>query len=285
MEESRGNIRDRLLKMAQQHQASILQQIRQREMREFAGKGVYCPLCQGEFRSFAPFYAWQYYDAENSPGTNPVWQCVKNESVRRCPSCASLERQRLLWLFLMEEKKLPGLMPLRLLEFAPDIPFLQYFSSLSGLDYHPCDLDPRQARYQAYPEKVKQADICNIPYPAASFDVILCNHVLEHVEDDRKAMQELFRVMRPGGWGVFQVPLDENRERTLEDKSIQSPEDREKYYGQVDHLRLYGRDYPQRLEDVGFKAQAVKYPACFSEEDIQKYGLDTGEDIYLVEKA
>lgn len=285
MEKSRGNIRERMLKMAQQHQASILQQIRQREMREFAGKGVYCPLCQSEFHSFAPFYSWQFYSAENSPDTEPAWQCVKNEKVRRCPSCASLERQRLLWLFLMEEKKLPDQLPLRLLEFAPDIPFLQYFSSLPGLDYHPCDLDPGQARYQAHPELVQKADIAAIPYPEDFFDIILCNHVLEHVENDRKAMQELYRVMRFGGWGVFQVPLDKTREHTLEEESIQSPEDREKYYGQVDHLRLYGKDYPGRLEEAGFTVRIVRFPARFSEEEIHKYGLDPEEDIYLAEKA
>jgi SAM-dependent methyltransferase len=254
-------------------------------MREFAGEGVYCPVCQSTFRTFAPFFAWQYFPTEKPADTKPAWQCVENDWVRRCPSCQSLERQRLLWLFLMEKMNLTGNLPLRLLEFAPDIPFLSYFSSLTGLEYHPCDLNPGQARYQSCPGRVRAADITAIPYPEGFFDVILCNHVLEHVEDDRKAMQELYRVMRPGGWGVFQVPLDQSRELSLEDEDIQSPEDREKYYGQVDHCRLYGKDYPKRLEEAGFRVRVVRFPESFSDEEKQKYGLDPGEDIYFVRKA
>jgi predicted SAM-dependent methyltransferase len=94
-------------------------------------------------------------------------------------------------------------------------------------------------------------------------------------------MKELYRVMKPGGFGIFQVPIDYTREETLEDPNINTPELREKYYWQKDHVRLYGKDYPKRLEQAGFKVKAVDYQSELGKELCQRYRLTDGEILYV----
>lgn len=123
----------------------------------------------------------------------------------------------------------------RLLHVAPERCFLKRFEKLPALDYVTADLESPLA-------KVKM-DIQRIPFPDGEFDVIFCNHILEHVDDDRRAMREMYRVMRPGGWGIMLSPVNTERETTYEDPSITDPAERERHFGQKDHLRDYGRDY------------------------------------------
>jgi ubiquinone/menaquinone biosynthesis C-methylase UbiE len=129
-----------------------------------------------------------------------------------------------------------------------------------------------------------KADICNLPFESDSFDVILCNHVLEHILDDTKAMQELFRVLRPGGMGIFQIPQDLNLEKTFEDHSITDKKERAKIFGQYDHVRIYGRDYFQKLRTIGFEVNEVDYTAALSDQEIDRYRLAKGEIIPVVYK-
>ncbi|NND16678.1 MAG: methyltransferase domain-containing protein, partial [Eudoraea sp.] len=129
-----------------------------------------------------------------------------------------------------------------------------------------------------------KADLRNLPFENDTFDVILCNHVLEHIPDDEAAMKELYRVMKPGGWGVFQIPQDIYREKTFEDNSITDKAERTRIFGQYDHVRIYGLDYFDRLKEVGFEAEGINYTADFVPEDIERYGLAEGELIPLVRK-
>ena len=191
------------------------------------------------------------------------------------PSTLSLERHRLLWLFLntktdffKAEKKV--------LHFAPEQCFLKRFRELKNLDYTTTDL--------LSPIADVKADICDLPFEDNSYDVILCNHVLEHIPDDTKAMQELYRVMKPGGYGIFQIPQDLNREVTFEDDSITDRDERAKIFGQYDHVRVYGRDYFDKLRSIGFKVEEVDYTASLSDEDIERYCLAKGEIIPVVYK-
>ncbi len=115
-----------------------------------------------------------------------------------------------------------------------------------------------------------KADICNLPFEDNNFDVILCNHVLEHIPDDKKAMQELFRVLKPGGWGIFQIPQDINRKNTFEDNSITDPKERAKIFGQYDHVRIYGLDYFEKLRSVGFEVEEVRYSDKLTSTEIEK---------------
>ena len=152
---------------------------------------------------------------------------------------------------------------------APEQCFLHLFKKLKNLDYTTADL---------YAPKVDvKADILNLPFAENSFDMVFCNHVLEHIEDDAKAMSELFRVLKPGGMGIFQVPQDLNREKTFEDFSITDPEERAEHFGQYDHVRVYGRDYFDRLRKAGFQVLEVDYSKNLSSEKIDKYRLVKGE--------
>lgn len=191
------------------------------------------------------------------------------------PSTLSLERHRLLWLYLKNETDLFNTEK-KLLHFAPEQCFLKRFRELKNLDYTTTDL--------LSPIADVKADICNLPFEDNSYDVIFCNHVLEHIPDDTKAMQELFRVMKPGGWGIFQIPQDLNRDVTFEDDSITDKAERAKIFGQYDHVRVYGRDYFDKLRSIGFTVEEVDYTSTLSDSEIDKFRLAKGEIIPLVRK-
>src|SRR4249920_3892182 len=102
-------------------------------------------------------------------------------------------------------------------------------------------------------------DISKIPYKANCFDVIICNHVLEHIPNDRQAMSDLYRVLKPGGWAILQVPISLSLDRTYEDPTAVTREEREKKFGQHDHVRIYAKDYKDRLENVGFTVEVYSF--------------------------
>ena len=197
------------------------------------------------------------------------------------PSTLSLERHRLLWLYLQNEtnfftKDTETSSAFRVLHFAPEQCFLKRFRELKHIEYTTTDL--------LSPIADVKADICNLPFEDNSYDVIFCNHVLEHIPDDIKAMQELYRVLKPGGTGIFQIPQDLKREKTFEDDSITDKKERAKIFGQYDHVRVYGRDYFDKLRSIGFKVDEVDYTAKLSGAEITKYCLAKGEIIPVVYK-
>lgn len=147
---------------------------------------------------------------------------------------------------------------------------------MKNLDYTTTDLNSPLADVKA--------DICHLPFDNNSFDVILCNHVLEHIPDDSKAMSEMLRVLKPGGWGVFQIPQDLKREITFEDNSITDKKERQRIFGQYDHVRVYGRDYFDKLRGIGFEVEEVDYTHILSENELDKYRLAKGEIIPVVRK-
>ena len=191
------------------------------------------------------------------------------------PSTLSLERHRLFWLYLKNETHFFSA-NIKVLHFAPEQCFLKRLRSLENINYTTTDLNS--------PIADVKADICNLPFDDDSYDVIFCNHVLEHIPDDTKAMRELYRVMKPGGWGIFQIPQDLNREFTFEDHTITNKTERTKIFGQYDHVRIYGRDYFDRLRAVGFKVEPVDYTQTLTLEEVDKYRLAKGEIIPLVKK-
>jgi predicted SAM-dependent methyltransferase len=156
---------------------------------------------------------------------------------------------------------------------APEQCFLTLFKKMNNLDYTTADL------YS--PIVDVKADILELPFGENEFDIVFCNHVLEHIVDDQKAMKELFRVMKPGGMGVFQVPQDLTRENSFEDAQIKTPEDRAKYYGQYDHVRVYGRDYFDRLRNAGFKVKEINLTQTMKSDLVDRYRLMEGEILPL----
>lgn len=218
----------------------------------YAGNQVECPVCRHTYRKFLPY-------GRINPRPNAL-----------CPSCLSLERHRLIWLYLRErtpffERRLD------VLHVAPEQCFMKAFEKQHGDRYITADLESPLA-------KVKM-DIHHMPFADRSFDVVLCNHVLEHVDNDIHAMTEIHRVLRPGGFAILQVPFFAPvPEVTVEDPSITNPRDREIHFGQDDHVRKFGKDYADRINRSGLVAQ----PDTFARElpEAARYGISKGEVIY-----
>ena len=184
------------------------------------------------------------------------------------PGTLSLERHRLLWLYLKYKTDFFTAKK-KVLHMAPEQCFLPIFKKMDNLDYTTADL------YS--PIVDVKADILDLPFEDNSFDVVFCNHVLEHIEDDTKAMRELYRVLKPKGMGIFQVPQDLSLDNTYEDFSITSEEERKKHFGQYDHVRIYGKDYFDRLQKVGFTVKEVDYSKTVSAGIVDKYRITPGE--------
>jgi len=164
----------------------------------------------------------------------------------------------------------------KMLHFAPEQTLYKKFSSLENIDYWPVDINPNM------PGVRKAVDITNISFDDNSIDVIICNHVLEHIPDEEKALSELYRVLAQDGFAFLNVPII--RETTLENPAYNTPELRFKYYGQDDHVRAYGKDYPDRLRKAGFKVEIVEYCKNLQPEQVKRYGLTKNETFYLCRK-
>ena len=223
----------------------------------FKGNNFTDPIDGKSYRKFLPYGYGKQRENALSPGT------------------LSLERHRQMWLFLQNETDF-FTKNYKVLHIAPEQEFLRKFKKMKNLDYTSADLFS--------PIVDVKADILDLPFEDESFDVIFCNHVLEHIEDDRKAMSELYRVMKKGGWGILQVPMKNSLEKTYEDFTITDPKERQKHFGQYDHVRWYGMDYFDRLKSVGFDAEANFYSQKFSDADIKKFGLNRNEILPIVRK-
>ncbi len=147
---------------------------------------------------------------------------------------------------------------------------------MENLDYTTTDLNS--------PIADVKADICDLPFKDDQFDFIICNHVLEHIPNDTQAMKEIYRVLKPGGTAILQVPYKADLSTTFSDDSITDREERTRIFGQYDHVRVYGMDYFKKLESIGFKVTAEDYTQRFSEEELEKYRLPKGELIPVCKK-
>ena len=225
----------------------------------YVGRGKECPICGCRRRKFLPY-----------------GYVVQRENAL-CPNCLSLERHRMLWLYLKDQTTLFDTRP-QLLHIAPEVALMKRLRRI----------------YTEVPERYQTADlespladmhfdIQHIPLEGESVDVIFCNHILEHVEDDRVALAELYRIMRQGGWGVMLSPVDRSREHTFEDDTITDAAERTRLFGQYDHRRVYGRDYAQRLAAAGFEVEEIAFAKALSEGAVKLYGL-SDEHLYIVRK-
>lgn len=225
----------------------------------YKGNNVECPVCERSFRKFLS------YGSEVAHRENVL-----------CPFDLTLERHRLMWLYLKDHSNFLTAEKLDVLHIAPEQCFFKRFKAQTNLNYLTGDLFSPLADIHF--------DLHSIPLEDNKFDVIFCNHVLEHVDDAMQCMQELYRVMKPGGWGIFQVPQDFTRDVTYEDPSIVTPEDREKHYWQKDHVRLFGKDYPDWLRKAGFTVEEFRQQSNYSKELIDRYRLAPTEILYIARK-
>lgn len=193
------------------------------------------------------------------------------------PHSLSLERHRTVWLYLQKHTDFFSA-PLRMLHLAPEYCYLRLFRNMENLDYVTGDLNSPWADHHF--------DVHAIPFEDNSFDVVMANHLLEHVDDDLAVMKEFHRVMKPGGWGIFQVPIDYKNPRTEEDKSVTDPAERERLYWQRDHVRLFGfEDYPEQLRKAGFEVEVVNVAEEVGAEAAGRFALGEEHNVYFVRKA
>ena len=181
-----------------------------------------------------------------------------------CPGTLSLERHRLLWLYLDRETNFLS-SNLKVLHVAPEQVFYKKFKKLKNWEYFTFDLNSPIADIKG--------DLTSTNFKDESFDLIICNHVLEHIEDDKSALDEMYRILKYNGISILQVPINVKRENTFEDLSIKSKIQREKYFGQYDHVREYGLDFKDRVEHAGFKVEMINYSKKISQDLVIKYGL------------
>ena len=225
----------------------------------YRGNRYECPLCGRRYRKLL---AYGY---------------VTSRENALCPHCLSLERHRLLWLYLERETTLFESLP-HLLHIAPEVCLMRHL----------------KPHYKSSPERYQTADlespladlhfdIQQIPLADESFDVVICNHLMEHVEDDLRAMRELHRILKKGGWGVLLSPVDLQRATTFEDDSITDPKERTRIFGQYDHRRLYGNDFADRLREAGFEVEDLDYAARLTPEERTRYALPE-DHIYVIHK-
>jgi SAM-dependent methyltransferase len=194
-----------------------------------------------------------------------------------CFKCNSYDRERLLYIYLFHELDIKGKAhDLSILHIAPEH---HLTTKLGGMKFKKYQCGDKYTTGYSYPEHVMDMDVTDIPFEDGAFDLVICNHVLEHIPDDQRAMREIFRVLKNGGQALLQVPFSMNSTETIEDFSITSPEEREQAFGQFDHVRIYGRNYFDRLRKVGFNVStlniSMKYP---------KAGLNRNEELFVILK-
>jgi predicted SAM-dependent methyltransferase len=217
--------------------------------------GYICPVCNTKSRKFIPYSRNKKQNA-------------------RCPKCKSLDRHRLLWLFLKDNPELFSI-NMKLLHFAPEPCLEKEFKKMKDIIYITADIDPDAA--------LIATDITNICFKENYFDAIICNHILEHINDDKTAMQEIYRILKPDGWAILMVPIDTARDKTYENSLITSPSDRLEHFEQEDHVRIYGQDYTNRLYNAGFTVHVIDQASKLHEKQKEIYKIQQ-EEIYFCKK-
>ena len=226
----------------------------------FAGDRFEDPIDGKSYRKFLPYgYGGAIRDNALAPGSH------------------SLERHRLMWLYLRDFSAFFPASKLAMLHIAPEQCFHQRFKQQSNLDVLTGDIES--------PLADMHFDLHDIPLEADRFDVIFCNHVLEHVTDDKQCLRELYRVMKPGGWGIFQVPYLPQQVLTDEDPSVTDPRERERRFGQYDHVRVYGKDYADRLRLAGFDVEVFQLSDHIDSGLMQRYRMPAGEPLMICRKS
>lgn len=234
------------------------------------GNRLECPFCGWHFRRFKPA-GFHYPVIIEKRVIGGHWH---QDNV--CPRCLSNARERLAYLFLRDRTSLFQ-KPTRLLHVAPEPQLASALKHSSNIKYVSADL--------VGPAVMSHFDIQQMPFPNQTFDVVVCNHVMEHVGDDSIAMAEVYRVLKPGGWALLQIPVALALDRTIEDPTATTDQQRIDRFGQEDHVRLYARaDYIERLEAAGFAVTTESYPIVLGSEKVRRFGLVEEEEVFLCSK-
>jgi len=236
----------------------------------YSGSNFICPFCRTTYRKFAKIG----YDSFIQRSLKVIGAGRRNAL---CPVCGSSDRERLLYVYFNQYHNFPETTGYSILHIAPETNLSKIFLEKSNIEYICGD---KFEKPHSYPSYVKNIDITDIPYPDNQFDLVICNHVLEHVPDDKKGLSEIYRVLKRNGKAILQVPISKQLKETLEDTSIVDKQERILRFGQFDHFRLYGLDYFERIKDVGFDFSEFKV----DHDRYKQFGLNPEELIFLALK-
>lgn len=251
-----------LLKLYAQYQANVIDAL--------AGNSVECPLCQAKFGRFLPF------GFKHEALTRLKIQGGGRRPQAQCPQCLSIDRDRLVYLYLKNHSQIFD-SDATVLHVAPERYLAGLLQRSERIEYSSIDIRAGAAQ--------RVMDLTSLDLPDHSFDLVICNHVLEHIPQDRKAMAEIRRVLKPGGFAVLQVPIAEALQATYEDARHVTETDREREFGQKDHVRVYGHDYVERLKSAGFEVRVLTAEFVAGPGQIGRYALNPNERLFVADRG
>jgi len=230
-----------------------------------------CVLCNHKVWRFMPYRSGRRSVAPLMSVLDVVGSDVENFE---CPRCGAHDRERHLLLYMRASGLMEGLQEMSILHFAPEIRLSRLLRAAAPESYLPCDLFPRSP-------DVLCVDMQEMQFESGTFDLVMANHVLEHVDDVSAALCEIFRVLKPGGFAILQTPFSPLLHNTWSDQGIDSPEARLQAYGQEDHVRLFGRDIFEILVSTGFQSFVKAHAGCLGDIDVKKFGVNPEEPFFL----
>lgn len=252
---------------------------------QFCGTRYYCALCGRHARVFIPVTT---YPGQKVVDTYHI-MAMGNNPHYRCPWCNSSDKERLVWRYLTKKS---GLLTtkksLSILHIAPEKNTQKQLRARPNITYIAGDKFSGASKYT--PEHYGGAiylDVTDVSqFQDGTFDMIICNHVLEHVPDDVKGMQELYRVLKSGGFAILQVPVSRDIENSIEDANAVTDEERIERFGQSDHVRIYAeKDYLARLASADFSVENIPCASLFSaKEEAELWGVNQKESVYVARK-
>ncbi len=255
-----GEIRNPIMRLVPlKYRMSIRRLLR---LNKYKGSNKYCPICDSYLKEFLPVVF-------NNPTESSSFIIRKNA---KCPVCGSIERHRLMYLYLMNKTNIFKPPIKKVLHTAPELILTEKLATNKYIEYISSDINPKKAG-----AKLK-IDLTNIDVADDTFDIIISSHVLEHIVDDKKALTEMYRILKPGGWALIIVPII--AEKTFMIPDIKTDRDRFLFYGKEDHVRGYGLDFKEFLKDAGFKIEVQNYSKDLSDAEIQYLGLLKEDYIY-----
>ncbi len=241
----------------------------------FAGDSYYCPICESSFRKMLT----GGFDLEVIKEKQIIGAGLRPNTV--CPYCQSTDRDRLIFLYFKNKLDIFN-QKLKILHIAPEPALYKFLKKQKNLLYY---TGTKYSEGIYFHQNIDSVDLLQIPYKDEEFDLVICNHVLEHIVDDAKAMSEIFRVIYKGGSAILQVPISNIIDSTYEDETITISSEREKHFGQFDHVRIYGKDYVNRLENAGFRVETYNaFKDNSNHEKLNKLSLNKNENLFIAHK-
>lgn len=234
----------------------------------------YCCICEKRIGNFLPYKGGSKKLPQFLRQLEIIGSDVDNFS---CPYCMSHDRERHLFLYLHRLNLINKFYKTHILHFAPELWISKIISKQEPAQYIKADL------YPTSPD-IEKVDMLNIQFASSSFDFVIANHVLEHVQDEPRALKELNRVLKSGGLAILQTPYSSKLNNTFSDSGIDNDESRLQAYGQEDHVRLYGKDIFNRIESAGFISLIQLHQETLPDIDAKKYGVNKLEPLFLFQK-